>query len=172
MVASRLYVLSRLLERNERIVVTNVASFIRYLPNIEVFSGKTLQFKVGDKVELSSLRRLLIEAGYTLVNKVSQSLEFAVRGDIIDIFSVNMDKPIRIELFDDEIESIRYFDIATQTSISKLEKIIILPATEFLLSNEEIKAAPDKIRDILAKDKEDLDYVAFDNLFYVTEIDI
>ena len=172
LVASRLYVLSRLLERKERIVVTNVASFIRYLPNIEVFSSKTLRFKVGDKVELSSLRRLLIEAGYTLVNKVSQSLEFAVRGDIIDIFSVNMDNPIRIELFDDEIESIRYFDIATQTSISKLEKIIILPATEFLLSNEEIASAPDKIRDILAKDKEDLDYVAFDNLFDVTERDI
>ena len=172
LVASRLYVLSRLLEKQDRIVVTNVASIIRYLPSIEVFSSKTFKFKVNQKVDTSYLRRSLIEAGYTLVNKVTQSLEFAVRGDIIDIFSVNLDNPIRIELFDDEIESIRTFDIATQTSISKIEKVEILPATEFLLSEEEIKIAGDKIRGILEKDKEDLDYNLFDNLLDVTERDI
>jgi len=172
LVATRLYVLSRLLTKQDRIVVTNVASFIRYLPNLEVFSSKTFTFKVGNHVDISSFRKSLIEAGYTLVNKVTQSLEFAIRGDIVDIFSVNNDNPIRIELFDDEIESIRVFDIATQISTSKIEKVEILPATEFLLNEEEIKTAGDKIRSILEKDKEDLDYNTFDNLLEATDHDI
>lgn len=172
LVATRLYVLSRLLEKKNRIVVTNVSSFIKYLPNIDVFSSKTFKFLVGNKINISSLRKSLIEAGYALVNKVTQSLEFAIRGDIIDIFSVNLDNPVRIELFDDEIESIRLFDIATQTSTSKIEKVDILPATEFLLNKEEIKAAGDKIRGILEKDKADLDYNTFDNLLEATDRDI
>ena len=172
LVASRLYVLSRLLAKGNRIVVTNVASFIRYLPNIDEFSSKIHTFKINDKVDVSTLKRGLIRGGYALVNKVSQSLEFAVRGDIIDIFSVNLNNPIRIELFDDEIESIREFDIATQTSTKKIEKVTILPATDFLLSDKEIKEAGDKIRDILAKDKDDLDYNTFDALLDQTERDI
>ena len=172
LIANRLYVLSKLLEKKNSIVVTNVASFIRYLPNIEVFSRKTFNFSLGDKVDITQLRRELVGAGYTLVNKIDQSLQFAVRGDIIDIYSVNLDNPVRIELFGDEIESIRYFDIASQTSISKLEKIEILPATEFLLTEEEIKEAGDKIRSILEKDKEDLDYNTFDRLLEATDTDI
>ena len=172
LVASRIYALSRLLEKRDRIVVTNVASFIKFLPSLDVFSSKTFKFTVGNKVNISQLRKSLVEAGYSLVNKVTQSLEFAIRGDIIDIFSVNLDNPVRIELFDDEIESIRLFDIATQTSTEKIEKVEILPATEFLLSDEEISTSGDKIRAVLEKDKEDLDYDVFDSLLEVTDRDI
>ena len=172
LVASRLFVLSRLLTKQERIVVTNVASFIRYLPNLEEFRSKIFKFKVKEHVDIFALRKALTQAGYTLVNKVTQSLEFAIRGDIIDIYSVNLDNPVRIELFDDEIESIRIFDVATQTSTKKIEKVEILPATEFLLNEDEIKSSGDKIRDILEKDKNDLDYNTFDNLLEQTERDI
>ena len=73
--------------------------------------------------------------GFTRVNKIDQSLQFALRGDILDIFPINLDKPIRIEFFDDEIESIRYFEIESQTSIEEIDNIKIFPATDLLIED-------------------------------------
>lgn len=172
LISTRLYVLSRLKKSKNPIVITNIAGFTRYLPNPQVFYCKSLTFSVGDKCDLNSIKRLLATSGYLQVNKIDQSLQFAVRGDILDIYSVNLDNPIRIEFFDDEIESIRYFDISNQQSTSTIGKVEILPATEFLLSDEEYKASGDKIRNVLEKDQQDLDYTIFEHLRDVTENDI
>ena len=146
MVAQRLYVLDKIVKGKAKIVVTNVAAASRYLPDIEVFKNSTFDFEVGKSYDLSEIKKNLVKYGYINVNKIDASLQFAVRGDILDIFSVNNDNPIRIEFFGDEIESIRYFDLAKQTSIEKVSKITILPASDIILSSEEVTSGIGKIK--------------------------
>lgn len=172
MVATRLYTLNELLNGRGKIVVANLASATRYLPNPEVFKSLTIDFEVGGHYDISKIKKQLIKADYLLVNKIDQSLQFASRGDIIDIFSVNYDKPIRIEFFDDEIESIRFFEISTQISVKSVQKVTILPASDIILSDEEIKNCGDKILDRLEKDQEHLDQGTFEKLRDETTNDV
>ena len=164
MVAHRLYVLNELCNNRGRIVIANLASATRFLPNPKEFIDNTINFKVGEHYDIQEIKKKLIKAGYSLVSKIDQSLQFASRGDILDIFSVNYDNPLRIEFFDDEIESIRFFEISTQISIKNIENAVILPASDIILSEEEIKKAPDKIYDILHKDQGHLDLGTFERL--------
>ena len=164
MIANRIYVLNELIEDSVDILICNVASFTRYLPNPELFKQKCLKLKVNQKYNIQELKKTLISSGYTLVNKIDQSLEYAVRGDIIDVFSVNHDNPVRIEFFDDEIESIRFFDISSQSSIEKVNEVIILPGHEFLLSENEYNNATEKIFKQLEKDEKQLSKNTFDEL--------
>ena len=164
MVAHRLYVLNELCNNRGRIVIANLASATRFLPNPKEFIDNTINFKVGEHYDIQEIKKKLIKAGYSLVSKIDQSLQFASRGDILDIFSVNYDNPLRIEFFDDEIESIRFFEISTQISIKNIENAVILPASDIILSEEEIKKAPDKIYDILQKDQGHLDLGTFERL--------
>ena len=172
MVATRLYTLNELLNGHGKIVIANLASATRYLPNPEVFKKLTIDFEVGGHYDILEIKKQLVKAGYYLVNKIDQSLQFASRGDIIDIFSVNYDKPIRIEFFDDEIESIRFFEISTQISVKSLQKVTILPASDIILSDEELSKCSDKILDRLEKDKEHLDLGTFEKLRDETMNDI
>lgn len=172
MAANRIYVLNEIINSRADIIIANVASLVRFLPTVEVFKNNTIKLKVGDKLDIKDIKRILTEAGYVRVNKIDQSLQFAIRGDIIDVFSVNYDNPIRIELFDDEIESIRQFEISTQVSNKKLEEIEILPANDFLFSKEEIASADEKIMSILEKDQEVLSETNFVNLRNLTESDL
>jgi len=165
MVAQRLYVLDSLLNNQEpKIIVANVASSTRYLPNPELFRKNILKIKVGKTYDLTAIKRTLIESGYSLVNKIDQSLQFAVRGDILDIFSVNTERPIRLEFYGDEIESIRLFDIATQTSIKNIEEATILPASDILLSKEDVILGQNRLFDQLEKDRSTLNYRDFETL--------
>ena len=164
MTAHRLYVLNELLNGRGRIVIANIASATRYLPNPDIFKDCTIDIHVGEHYDIHEIKKQLVCAGYLMVNKVDQSLQFASRGDILDIFSVNYDKPIRIEFFDDEVESIRIFEISTQMSTKNVENVTILPASDILLSEEEVKKAGDKIYDILENDQKHLDYGTFEKL--------
>ena len=172
MAANRIYALNEILNNRVDVVICNVASLVRFLPTIVVFKEHCLNIKVGQELDLQKIQKTLIQSGYTKVNKVDSSLEFAVRGDILDIFSVNMDDPVRIELFGDEVESIREFDIATQSSKKQLSRIEILPGNDYLFSEEEIKGASEKIFAQLEKEQEVLSMVDFSNLRNLTETDL
>ena len=172
MAANRIYALNEILNNRVDVVICNVASLVRFLPTIAVFKKHCLKIKVGQELDLQKIQKTLIQSGYTKVNKVDSSLEFAVRGDILDIFSVNMDDPVRIELFGDEVESIREFDIATQSSKKQLSRIEILPGNDYLFSEEEIKGASEKIFAQLEKEQEVLSMVDFSNLRNLTETDL
>ena len=148
MVAQRLFVLDKILKNKANIIVTNVAAAARYLPDSKLFKTSTMEFKVGESYDLGQLKKDLVKSGYMHVNKVDASLQFAVRGDILDIYSVNNDYPIRIEFFGDEIESIRYFDLGKQTSIAKINEATILPASDFVLTDNEVIEARSKIYEI------------------------
>lgn len=152
MVAQRLYVLDKIIKGQAKIVVTNIAGASRYLPSVELFKDSTFDFEVGKSYDLMEIKKNLLKHGYINVNKIDASLQFAVRGDILDIFSVNNDNPIRIEFFGDEIESIRFFDLAKQTSIENVKKVTILPGSDIILTSEEVVAAPNKINARLEQD--------------------
>ena len=164
MSAHRLYVLDEILKRKNVIVVANLASALRYLPSPALFKEQTFSLKVGNHYNILDIKKKLISDGYSLVNKIDQSLQFAIRGDVLDIFSVNNDYPVRIEFFDDEIESIRYFDIAKQTSISQIESVTILPATDILLTDAEKAKGSEKLYATLEKEQEALSYTDFEKI--------
>lgn len=172
MAANRIYVLNEILNSRADIVICNVASLTRYLPSPSTFKEHVLTFKKGNKCRLEDIKKVLVRSGYYKVNKIDQSLQFAVRGDILDIYSVNYDDPIRIEFFDDEIESIRFFDVATQVSKENIDKVEILPANDFLFSEKETKEAGEKIYSQLEKDQEVISPSDFDNLRNITETDV
>ncbi len=152
MLAQRLYVMHELCKKEKKILVTHVAGVIRYLPKEELFKEKTITFKVGEVCSFKEIKEKLVAIGYEKVNKIDQSLQFAVRGDILDIYSVNEEQPVRIEFFDDEIENIRYFDIATQRSLEALSEITILPASDMLFTKKEYESIEEIIKEKLAKD--------------------
>ncbi len=138
LLSQRLYAMGQLLTPGKKILITHPAGLLHYLPSPSFFKESIVTLKKGEKVDLEKLKFRLSRLGYKRVNKIDQSLQYAVRGDIVDIFSVNSLSPYRIELFDDEIESIRTFDAATQNSLKEVDFITILPASETLLSDDEI----------------------------------
>lgn len=164
MMAQRLYVLNQIINDKANIVVANVSSFTRYLPSIEIFKSRSLHLEVGKSYNIDEIKKTLIVSGYTRVNKIDQSLQFAVRGDILDIYSVNNEKPCRIEFFGDEIESIRSFELATQVSTEKIKSVDILPGNDIIFTDEEIKQAGDKLFERLEKDKEHLSLTQLESI--------
>ena len=164
MVAQRIYTLNEILNDKPTIIITNIAGATRYLPSRDTFLSKVTSFEVGKSYDLLAIRSKLIKDGYSLVNKIDQSLQFAIRGDILDIYSVNLDNPIRIEFFDNEVESIRFFDLAHQTSIEKVNKVEILPASDILFTDKELERASDKVFEILDKEQNVLSRVDFESL--------
>lgn len=152
LMAQRIYAMGQLAFGKDKILITHPSALCRFLPKKETFEELTIKLKVGSRFSLEKLKTTLINAGYTRVNKVDQSLQFALRGDILDIFSVNYLKPIRVEFFDDEIESIKYFDIASQSSLEKLDAIEILPASDTLLKDDELNDFSLRLNEVMEKD--------------------
>jgi transcription-repair coupling factor (superfamily II helicase) len=138
LMSQRLYAMGQLSMPGEKILITHPAALLRFLPNPKDFRDSVVVLKKGSKTNLNDLKNHLTELGYSRVNKIDQSLEYASRGDILDVFSVNYLAPFRIEFFDEEIESIRYFDIATQSSKDDIDEVTILPATDIYLTDSQI----------------------------------
>ena len=129
---NRLETINKVLENKQNIVITNLMGYLRFLPMKEEYEKSIIDLKVGSIIEPNQLVEKLSTIGYTRDTLVNKTGEFGVRGFIIDVFPIDEENPIRIEFFDDEIESIRYFNPDTQKSISKIEEIKIKPFSEFL----------------------------------------
>ena len=152
LMAQRLSALYAIEKGQADIVIANIAAVNRFLVEPKVFNDNILKFKVGQQYNLSQIRKKLVESGYSLVSKIDQSLQFAIRGDILDICSINQTSPVRLEFYMDELESIRFFDIANQTSFSKIKEVEILPANDFILSDLQIEKGINKIKNRLKTD--------------------
>lgn len=135
--ASRLYVLSKLAFNEPIVIITHTMALQRLTPSIQTFKNNILYFENNKKCNRKEIINKLIRLGYKNVVQVTQTFEFSSRGGVIDIFSVQYQNPIRIEFFDDEIESIRFFNVESQRTISVLEDCYILPATEFVVNDIE-----------------------------------
>ncbi|MGE5654779.1 MAG: transcription-repair coupling factor, partial [Bacillota bacterium] len=136
MAAVRLQVISELLAGRLQGVVAPVEALLSYLPPASALQQLSLKLEVGGQVDRERLLTTMVAQGYERVPMVEASGQFSVRGGIIDIFPLTDDQPLRIELFDDEVDSIRRFDLTTQRSLDKLPRALIFPARELVLTEQ------------------------------------
>ncbi len=127
----RMEVVKSLIENERATIIVGIDGFMDKLVPLSHIASHILDLKVGAVVELDSLKQQLVALGYDREEQVDQVGQFSVRGGIVDIYPLTEEQPIRIEFWDDEIDSIRTFDIDSQRSIENLENISIYPATEF-----------------------------------------
>lgn len=152
--ANKVETLSSLIKNPNQVVITCPSGLLRQLPSPELFQENCIALKVNDTVDIEQLKRKLRASGYFQTSHIDQPLSFASRGGILDVYSINYDQPIRIEFFDDEIESIRFFDAITQKTIVPIEKVEIVPASDFMVSEEDIKEIKKKSFEILEKEED------------------
>ena len=147
-----IYGLYKIRHSKHSIVIVTPSTLFRYYPSVKTFDDSFIEIHVGDDLNINDFKNKLSELGYISVSKIDQSMEYASRGGVIDVFSLNYEDPIRIEFFDTVIESIRLFKIETQTSYKKLDNAILIPATINLLTEEEKAKTRNKILNQLNKD--------------------
>lgn len=121
----RLETLQLLVNKDKKIVVTNLMGYLKFLPDLSKKEALKKKLKVKDSITRENVISILEEYGYKKESLVTTTGEYAVRGYIIDVFIIDEEHPIRIEFFGDEIESIRSFDESTQTSLKNVKEIEI-----------------------------------------------
>ncbi len=146
-ISNRLRTLFKLRQASSGILIVPVSTFLTKVAPCDYISSKTFIFKLGDIIHLNDFKHHLEFSGYRHVKQVMEHGEYSVRGSIIDIYPMASYLPLRLELFDDELESIRTFDADTQITIDKVEKIEILPAKEFPLDDDAIALFRTNIRE-------------------------
>ena len=149
--AERINALKMMAEKRSCTIVTTFDGLMNPMPSPDQFISAVRKVAVGDVIDLEQFTRHLAELGYEKNYQVQTSGEFSVRGGIIDIFPLTEENPFRIELWDDEVDSIRSFDAESQRSIENLDEVHIYPACELVLTKEERDAG---IARILAEAKQ------------------
>lgn len=114
--------------------------------------GRTFWLKTGQQLDTDALKHSLIEAGYNHVTHVVATGEFATRGGILDIFPMGSDTPFRLDLFDNEIDTIKTFDADTQRTLNSVEEIRLLPAHEFPTDSDAQKIFRSRFREEISSD--------------------
>lgn len=145
-VMQRMHVLKKLEERKPLTIVLCFDVLMEKMIPPEEFRKEILQIHQESVIRTEELRTRLVEMGYVSNGLVEGPGEFSVRGDIIDIFPLTEDSPIRIELWGDEIDSIRSFDVESQRSIENLTEVRIYPASEIILPQEKMPEALRRLR--------------------------
>ena len=146
-VSQRIATLFRLPSLRRGVLVVPIATLMQRLAPRSYVGGSALVLELKQKLDIASEQRRLEAAGYRHVPQVQEPGDFAVRGALLDIFPMGSPEPYRIELFDDEIDSIRTFDPETQRSAHKVESVRLLPAREFPLTEESAKAFRNTLRE-------------------------
>jgi transcription-repair coupling factor (superfamily II helicase) len=138
-VSARLEALYRLPQFSRGVLLTSIATVMHRLPPEAFIAGHSFFLRVGDRLDIDALRERLARVGYHVVFQVMEPGEVAIRGGLIDLFPAGSTNPYRIDLFDDQVESIREFDPQTQRSGQRLGEIRLLPNREFPLTPESIQ---------------------------------
>jgi transcription-repair coupling factor (superfamily II helicase) len=146
-VSQRVATLYRLPSLRRGVLVASAATLMQRLAPRSYVAGSGLVLELRQKLDMAAEQRRLEAAGYRNVPQVQEPGDFAVRGALLDIFPMGTAEPYRIELFDDEIDSIRSFDPETQRSAQKVESVRLLPAREFPLTDESAKAFRNTLRE-------------------------
>lgn len=151
-VSERLFTLNQLHQVKNALLVVPVTALMQCTPDPAYLTSMSLHLEIGQKIDIKTFRRQLHDAGYTAVDTVFEHGEFAVRGAIVDLFPMGSQSPIRIDLFDDEIDTLRYFDTENQRTTDKVEKIALLPAKEYPLDKPGIQRFKDNWHDAFSVD--------------------
>lgn len=147
LVSERLSALWQIKSGAADVLFVPVATAMQKLPPVPFLTGRTFWLKTGQTLDIGRLKTDLVDAGYNHVSHVVAAGEFAVRGGIVDLFPMGSEMPYRIDLFDDEIDSIKTFDIETQRTISPVSEIRLLPAHEFPTDSEAQKIFRSRFRE-------------------------
>jgi transcription-repair coupling factor (superfamily II helicase) len=139
-VSERLRTLSRLPTLRRGILLLSADSLLTRLPPVNYVQARSFELKTGAGLALAPLRTRLAEAGYASVSQVSGPGEFALRGSLFDVFPMGSDTPVRVDLLDEHIDSIRRFDPDSQRSLESIEQLQMLPARELPLDADAVKA--------------------------------
>ena len=140
MTRQRIAVLRRLMEDREGVVVTTMDGLMDHLLPLKYLREQSITVESGQVIDLDVWKERLIAMGYERVAQVDGMGQFSIRGGIVDIFPLTEEVPVRIELWDDEVDSIRTFDLESQRSVEQLENITIYPAAEVVLSADQLAA--------------------------------
>ena len=131
LIKQRMEVFQALMEQQDTVVVATFDGFMDALPPLEVMKERIITVKAGDVVDFEKLKEQMVLLGYDREEQIDGPGQFAVRGGIMDVYPLTEEVPIRIELWDDEVDSIRTFDVESQRSIENLQEITIYPASDF-----------------------------------------
>ncbi|MEH6940689.1 transcription-repair coupling factor [Bacillus sp. JJ722] len=145
--AQRIEVLNHWSQNQSGIVIVPMGGFRKLLPPKQLWRKYQVTFTVGNEIDLEATLKQFVVMGYHRADMVSSPGEFSVRGGIIDIYPLTESKPIRIELFDTEVDSIRTFSIEDQKSLEKVNTVQIGPATELLLEQENVERMANLLED-------------------------
>lgn len=155
----RVQALNALLADRPAIIVTATGGLRRFLVSPTAFSQAQLSLKVGDDLDLTATEKKLTAMGYRRQKMVMAPGDFANRGSILDIYALNTDYPVRVDLFDTEIDSLRFFDANSQRSVRNLKSVSVLPATDLIVEQSEMT----RLRQAMQKESQTLEKVATDD---------
>ena len=143
----QLAALSALYAREATVCIASIDAFMQAMTPSAVLRQAQIEANVGEVFDIENLPCRMMQLGYERVEKISGNGQFRLNGSIFDVFAPNSDEPIRIELFDDEIDSIRRFDVSTQRSLDKLDHVVIPSATEVPLDSKAVAQAIQNMRE-------------------------
>ncbi|WP_027852536.1 transcription-repair coupling factor [Marinobacterium litorale] len=152
-ISTRIETLYKLPEMQHGVLVIPATTLMQRIAPASFVSGNSLWLEKGQTIDPDKMRERLVDAGYQLVDTVYEHGEFAIRGALIDLFPMGSDHPFRIDLFDDEIDTLRTFDPETQRSIDHIDRIRLLPAREYPFQKEAINRFKQRWRETF-----DVDY--------------
>lgn len=143
----RIFALKRIAEQKKVTLITTYDALMNRMPGPGNFIRSVKVYSVGDEIDLEQFRKKLTAMGYEAVYQVESAGQFAIRGGIVDVFPLTEENPYRIELWGEEIDSLRSFDVESQRSIENLETVEIYPAAELILTEKEKEAGAARIRE-------------------------
>ena len=152
LISERLTTLYQITQNNCDVIIVPLATALIRLSPKAYLSANTFMLKKGQRLDTEALRRQCAEAGYHHVSQVISHGEFSVRGGLVDLFPMGSALPYRLDLFDDEIETIRTFDVDTQRSLYPVPEIRLLPAREFPLDEAGISLFRSQFREAFEGD--------------------
>lgn len=135
----RLKVIKEMLSPGYKIIVTSIDALVPSYTPVELYKKFTFNISVGDSINLQELAHKLVQCGYERMDMVDGKGQFSIRGGIMDVFPTISSVPYRIELFGDEVDSIRSFNTESQRSIDKVDSIEVFPAKEVILEKNNIE---------------------------------
>ncbi len=158
--ADRIKVLNRSCSR--LVICASLEGILSKFNKVDYFFSKLKSVSVGDLMPIEAIKEYFIETGYERVDMIEGKGQFSIRGGIIDFFLATEECPIRMELFGDEIDSIRYFDLDSQRSLEKLKSIKLTPMREVLFSKEDFARGVEDLKKSLEKAKLSPDEFIYD----------
>ncbi|MDC3414864.1 transcription-repair coupling factor [Aquibacillus sp. 3ASR75-11] len=148
--SQRMEALTKWKEKGNGILIAPVAALKRILPPPSYWDHYQLSFRLNEEINIENYLSSFIDMGYERTEMVATPGEFSVRGGIMDIYPLTESNPIRVELFDNEVDSIRYFDPESQRSLEKVDTITVGPATELLLNEQDMAKGAQRLEEALA----------------------